>query len=191
MIQPIEKNGNSWLPIFSSLQRLQQAIRSNASYLQLKGRDFFGITRGAHVILNPGFEFGKELLPEEITRMLDGSIFRPTQTYVAEKETKVLVGQPAKYPHKLVSALSEYFATNLSIKRAYLVQFYNPEAGEKPHLLIGIDANENREKILGDAGLIASEVMGKDEPVDFMRASVTDPSQTLFANTKPFYQREE
>src|SRR5688572_28596949 len=78
-IQHIERDGISWLPIFSSLQRLQQFIRSESSYLQLKARDFFEITRGAHVVLNPGFDYGKEFIPQEITGLLDGSIFEPSQ----------------------------------------------------------------------------------------------------------------
>ena len=111
-IQHIEKDDISWLPIFSSLQRLQQFISSESNYLQLKARDFFEITRGAHIVLNPSFDYGKEFIPQEITEMLDGSIFKPTQTYVAQKETKVLIGQPANYPHKLAKALSEYFSGN-------------------------------------------------------------------------------
>jgi hypothetical protein len=188
-IQHIERDGIAWLPIFSSLQRLQQSLRSEANYLQFKARDFFEITRGAHVILNPGFDYGKEFVPQEIAGMLDGSIFKPTQTYVTPKDTKVLIGQPAKYPHELVKVLSEYFARNKSVNRAYLVLFHNPESGEKPHLLIGIDASGDWEKVFGDAGMIGSEVMGKEEPIDFIRLDQPGFSQRIINSTKPFYQK--
>jgi SseB protein C-terminal domain/SseB protein N-terminal domain len=188
-IQHIERDGKSWLPIFSSLQRLQQFIRSEAKYLQIKAKDFFEITRGAHIVLNPGFDYGKEFIPQEIAQMLDGSIFKPSQTYVAKKETKVLIGQPAVYPTKLVKALSEYFATNKFVDRAYLVQFHNPESGEPPHLLIGLDASGDWEKVLGDAGLIGSEVMGKDEIIDFMRLNSSNLSQHIINSSKPIYEK--
>ena len=188
-IQHFERDGIAWLPVFSSLQRLQQSVRSETSYLQLKARDFFEITRGAHVVLNPGFAYGKEFVPEEIAGMLDGSIFRPSQTYVAQKETKVLIGQPANYPHQLVKALSDGFARNKLVNRAYLVLFHNPETGEKPHLLISIDAGGDWEKIVGDAGMIASEVMGRDDPIDFMRLENSGLSQHITSSTKPFYQK--
>lgn len=188
-IQHIEKNGVAWLPIFSSLERLQQFLRSESNYLQFKTKDFFEITRGAHVILNPSFEYGKEFVPQEIAGMLDGSISKPSQTYVAKKETKVLIGQPANYPHKLVKALSEYFARNKFVNRAYLVWFHNPESGEKPHLLIGIDVSGNSEKVFGDASMIGSEVMGKNEMIDFIRLDNSGFSQHIVNSTKPFYQK--
>jgi hypothetical protein len=188
-IQHIEKDGKSWLPIFSSLPRLQQFIRSETKYLQLKAKDFFEITHGAHVVLNPNFDYGKEFIPQEIEQLLDGSIFKPSQTYVAKKETKVLIGQPAVYPTKLVKALSEYFATNKYVNRAHLVQFQNPESGEKPHLLIGIDASGDFEKVFGDAGVIGSEVMGKDEIIDFIRLDNSGFSQNIINSTKPIYQK--
>ena len=97
-IQSFERNGQAWLPIFTSLQRLQEYISSEANYLQLRGRNFFEITRGAYVMLNPGFPYGKEFFPEEIQQMLDGSIFQPVKTYTAQKDTQVLIGQPAVYP---------------------------------------------------------------------------------------------
>ncbi len=188
-IQHIEKDGISWLPIFSSLQRLQQFIPSESNYLQLKARDFFEITRGAHIVLNPNFDYGKEFIPQEIKGMLDDSIFKPTQTYIAQKETKVLIGQPANYPHKLAKALSEYFSGNKFVNRAYLVWFHNPESGEKPHLLISIDVSDNAEKIFGDAGMIGSEVLGKDEIIDFIRLDNSGLSQHIVTSAKPFYQK--
>lgn len=190
MIQQIEMNGKSCLPVFTSLQRLQQFIRSEARYLQLKARDFFEITNGAHVFLNPGFAYGKEFLPQEIAQMLDGSIFKPSQTHVTQKETQVLIGQPAVYPAKLVKALSDYFAGKKQVNRAYLVQFFNPETDEKPHLLIGIDAGTDYEKVVGDAGLISSEVMGKGEIIDFMRLGDSGLSRHMIEQARPFYEKK-
>lgn len=190
MIQPIEINGRTSLPIFTSLQRLQEFIRAETRYLQCKGRDFFEITRGAHVFLNPGLAYGKEFFPQEIAQMLDGSIFKPNQTYTAQKDTQVLIGQPAVYPTELVKALSDYFATRKQVKRAYLVQFFNPETDEKPHLLIGVDAGEDYKKVVGDAGLISSEVLGKGEIIDFMRLDNSGLSQHMVEKTKPFYEKK-
>jgi len=188
-IPSIQRDGQSWLPIFSSLQRLREFIRSDATYIQIKARDFFKITRGAYVILNPGSDYGKEFTPQEIECMLDGSIFQPDQVYVARKETRVLIGQPAVYPHKLVEALSEYFATNRRVNRAYLAQFFNPETDEKPHLLIGIEGSGDWERLVGEAGMVASEVMGSGEFVDFIRLDGNSGIARYMKSTKPFYRR--
>ena len=188
-IQSFERDGKTWLPIFSSLERLEQFIRSDSSYLQLHARDFFEITRGAYVILNPNFQYGKEFYPEEIEQMLDGSIFKPLQTFTAQKDTNVLIAQPALYPTELVKALSELFAKNRLINKAYLAQYFNPQADGKPHLLIGIDASGDWQTAIGDAGLIASEMIGKGETIDFIRLGRDGISEYMLKQTKPFYEK--
>lgn len=187
-IQSYERDGQVWLPIFTSLQRLEEYIHSTANYLQLRGRDFFEITRGAHVMLNPSFSYGKEFLPQEIEQMLDGSIFQPAKTYTAQKDTQVLIGQPAVYPTNLVKALSAYFATNPLVNKAYLALMSNPEE-EKPHLLIAIEGKGDWQKIVGDAGVIASETIGKGEVIDFMPINNSSLSKTVMRQSKPFYER--
>jgi hypothetical protein len=188
-IYTIERDGKPWLPIFSSLPRLQRSISSESTYVRLKAKNFFELTRGAYVVLNPGFDYGKEFVPQEINQLLDGSIFNPTQTIVATKDTQVLIGQPAFYPQKLVSALSEYFSTSRPVKRVYLTQLFNPESGEQPHLLIAVDLSDDREKVFGDAGMIASNVVGKDEYVDFMQLDNSEFSKHIISSTTPFYKK--
>ncbi len=187
-IQSFERAGQAWLPIFTSLQRLQEYIRSEANYLQLRGRDFFEITRGAYVMLNPSFPYGKEFFPQEIEQMLDGSIFQPVKTYTAQKDTQVLIGQPAVYPKELVKTLSAYFAKNPLVNKAYLALMSNPEE-EKPHLLIAIDGKGDWPKIVGEAGMIASETIGKGEVIDFMRLNNSSISKTVTRQSKPFYEK--
>jgi hypothetical protein len=187
-IQSLERDSKVWLPIFTSLQRLEEFIRSDSNYLQMRGRAFFEITRGANVLLNPNQEYGKEFLPQEIEQMLNGSIFQPSKTYTAQKDTKVLIGQPAVYPQELVKVLAAYFAKNPLVNKTYLALMSNPEE-EKPHLLIAIDGKGDWQKIIGDAGAIASEAIGKGEVMGFMRLNTSSLSQTLVRQSKPFYEK--
>jgi hypothetical protein len=187
-IQSFERDGKVWLPIFTSLQRLEEFIRSDSNYLRMRGKDFFEITRGANVLLNPNQEYGKEFFPQEIEQMLHGSIFQPTKTYTAQKDTKVLIGQPAVYPQELVKVLSAYFAKNPLVNKAYLALMSNPE-DDKPHLLIAIDGKGDWQKVIGDAGVIASEAIGKGEVIDFMRLNTSGLSQTVMRQSKPFYEK--
>lgn len=184
-----ERDGRTWLPIFTSLPLVEQYIRSESSYLQLKARDFFEITRGAFVFLNPGIEYGKEFFPQEIEQLLDGSIFQPTQSFTAQKATQVLVGQPAIYPHELVKTLAAYFEKNPRVSKAYLAQYHNPSVDEQPHLLIAIDGKGDWQQLLGDAGMIASEMIDKGEVIDFMRLDNSGLSKSIMSQSKPFYQR--
>jgi hypothetical protein len=72
--QAVEIEGKTWLPIFSSLPRLQAALDTERPYLRMAARTFLELTRGADILLNPGSDYGKQFLADEIARLLDGSI---------------------------------------------------------------------------------------------------------------------
>jgi hypothetical protein len=188
-ILSFQKDGKTWLPIFTSLERVEQYIRADSSYVQLKAKDFFEITRGAFVFLNPGFPYGKEFFPQEVEQLLDGSIFQPAQTYTTQQNTQILLGQPAEYPRELVKALAAYFEKNPRVNKAYLAQYHNPSADEKPHLLIAIDGKGDWQQLLGDAGMIASELIGKGEVIDFMHLDNSSLSKTITKQSQPFYKK--
>ena len=108
-LMSIDIEGKPYLPIFSSLQRLQSAIEEEVSYIAINSLEFLKMTQGAEIILNPGADFGKEFTQSEITSILDGSIWKPSESYVAKKDTQILLGQPSNYPHELVKELAKLF----------------------------------------------------------------------------------
>ena len=66
-----EQDGRKYLPVFSSIARMQEYIKEDSKYLSMVGRDLFDTTRGAPLILNPASEYGKQLAPHEIAQLLD------------------------------------------------------------------------------------------------------------------------
>jgi hypothetical protein len=187
-IRPVEVNGHDCLPVFSSLPRLQQFVDHEVGYVAMNALEFMKITRGAFLLLNPGSDYGKEFLPEEIASILDGTIWQPQSSYTAERDTQVLLGQPARYPAELVDVLGRVFAKFDSVRAAYLAHFFNPAQGDKPHTLIAIEAADHWEQIAAEAGMAANGVNVPDPPVDFVRL----PSSGLdsyFQNVEPFYRR--
>jgi hypothetical protein len=150
-IRPIEVNGHDCLPVFSSLGRLQRFIDREVGYAGMNALEFMKITRGAHLLLNPGSDYGKEFLPEEIASILDGSIWTPQQSYTTERETQVLLGQPARYPAELVDVLRRVFPKFGSVRAAYVAHFFNPAQDAKAHTLVAIDASERWDEIVAEA----------------------------------------
>jgi hypothetical protein len=147
------------------------------------------IALGSELILNPGSDYGKEFTREEIAGILDGSIWRSNQ-FTVEKATKVLLGQPARYPQVLVEALSRLFAGKKEVQAAYLAHFFNPAAGDKPHTLIGIEATGNWDRLVAEAGMVAANVDVPDPPVDFLRMTGKAGVEDYFHKScKPFYSK--
>ncbi len=65
------------IPVFTSTNRIfdKGIIKEEVPYLSLKGQDLFGVAKGATFILNPYSNYGKELIPEEIENLMDGTIY--------------------------------------------------------------------------------------------------------------------
>lgn len=65
------------IPVFSSTNRIfdKGVIKEDVRYLGINGQDLFGVAKGSTFILNPYSDYGKELIPEEIENLLNGTIY--------------------------------------------------------------------------------------------------------------------
>jgi hypothetical protein len=120
---------------------------------------------------------------------VDGSIFRPGETWTAKGGEQVLLAQPAQYPHELVRALRSFFTNKPIVRAAYLAQMHMPSSGDPPHVVIGVDAGGDLPSIAGEVGLIAREVLGESEFVDLIPIGQGPISEYMTAQTEPFYVR--
>ena len=68
---------NGQIPIFTSTNRIfdKGIIKEEVAYMSLKGQDLFGVAKGATFILNPYSHYGKELIPQEIENLMNGTIY--------------------------------------------------------------------------------------------------------------------
>ncbi|MCT4637686.1 MAG: SseB family protein [Bacteroidales bacterium] len=68
---------NGYIPVFTSANRIfdKDVVKESKSLVSMKGQDLFAVTNGATFVLNPYSEYGKELIPEEIEALMDGTIF--------------------------------------------------------------------------------------------------------------------
>jgi len=189
-IQSIEHNGKPYIPVFTSLQRLQLVLSGEAAYLGINALELMKLTKGAELFLNPGSAYGKEFTKEEIASIVDGSIWLPSERYVVQKEVKVMIGQPKEYPEELVQALSRFFKTKKAVKRAWLAHIFNPDDGQPPHTLIAIDVQAGFDEISAEAGIVVRNVKIQSPPVDFMPITGKGGIENHFLNgDKPFYIR--
>jgi hypothetical protein len=190
-IRNIDWNGKPVIPIFSSLVRLQANLQYEVGYIALNALKFMEITQGSDLLLNPGSDYGKEFTKEEIASILDGSIWQPSESFVAKKDTQIMIGKPANYPNDLVEALSRLFKKTKEVKRAFVAHFFNPEQDEKPHTLIAIEVNGNWKSIVASAGMVARDVPSPDPPVDFIQITGKEGLADYFLREcKPFYERK-
>ena len=190
-LRHMERDGKTYLPIFTSLRRLEAVLPDKATYLRMNAREFLKLTRGATLLLNPGSAYGKEITPEEAASFADGSIWQPENSRTVARDTQVLLGQPARYPTELTTALARFFKTKKQVKRAWLAHFHDPSRDEGAHTLVAIEAAGDFAALSAETGIVARNIVVPDPPVDIV--AITDegsPFENYFLKqTKPFYAR--
>jgi hypothetical protein len=183
---------NGQIPLFTSTNRIfdKGIVKEQVPFMAIKGQDLFDFTRGATFIINPYSDYGKELIPQEIERLLNGTIFEQNNEMIIQSETEVQIGQPANYPDKLVNGLKSLFKNRPIIKAAYLAAIKMDKNENLPHLVIAIDLEGELKDISKEAGLLAEKYLDKNEIVDFMQIDNKGGISDYFINqTKPFYER--
>jgi len=182
------------IPVFTSTDRIfdKGIVKEQMSYMALKGEDLFINTKGATFVLNPYSDYGKELLPDEIQRVLDGTIFTQSHNEVViEEDTDVQIGQPAEYPTEIVESLRIVFSGSSVVKKAYLGWIYDASSGLPPHYIFALEADGDVKEVVHQAGFTAKEHLSPEEIVDFIQIDVNDTNglSAYFINqTTPFYE---
>jgi len=181
-----------YLPIFSSVKRMQAMIKGPSTYLKFKGRNFFEMTRGEKVFLNPGSEMAKGFTPREISDLLDGSIFQPRQRVKVDENTEVLVGQPSDYPAELVKNLFDLFTQDTLVRAAYLVLVAGSTAtaSGKSHFMVGIDVEGDWDRILADVTKTVKPADAAKIAVDFIQIDETPICKYMTTQVGAFYRRD-
>lgn len=187
-----EKNdGTPVIPFFTSLEALQLALQEESKFVALPAKSFFEMTLGSFLVLNPASAYGKEFFPNEIEALLESGMNQMPTTRVVQKETKVLLGQPANFPSEMVSALTALLAKHSVVKAAYLCLMHDASASEKPSLVVGFEGEGDLTQAMKEAGSVAADTAPNGELVDFAVLNRGDSglSEYMFKSVKPFYER--
>lgn len=187
----VREDGSPVIPFFTSLTALHRSIEQEVTYMALPARSLFEITKGSPLVLNPKSSYGKEFFPNEIEALLAEGVNQLPKQRVAYKATKVLLGQPAEYPSKMVDSLTALLSKHSDVKAAYLALMHDPSQDAKPHLVVGIEVDGEIEHVIHEAGVVASDSAPSGSPVDLMRVERGDLglSEYFVREVKPFYER--
>lgn len=171
------KDGSQYLPVFSSLARMQEFVKEESKYLAVKGRALLDVTRGGPIILNPASQYGKELSPQEVQQLLDGY---PSGGQI---NTGAVV-----YPAELTAALTALFAARPEVETAWMIQV--TFAGQPPHPLVGVETTGDWPSLV-QAIQTAAENAAQGTVFDVQRVDPRNPTDLANAllQAPPFYQR--
>lgn len=180
------------IPFFTALPRIfeKNVIKEQVPYLELKAADLFNLTKGATLVLNPFSDFGKELVPEEIAQVMDGSILGQGLREVAvPRDTQVRIGQPSVQPTAMLDKLIEVFSNRDDVNAAYLAVVDMPESGTQPRFLIAMDISGDRQAIFEETGRTAQQFIKQGESIDIMQIAPENGISVYFKDQQPFFKK--
>jgi hypothetical protein len=186
-----EKNdGTPVTPFFSSLDALRRSLKEEVSFLAMPARNFFEIVKGKTLVLNPASSHGKEFFPHEVEALLSSGINHLAAQRTVQKETQVLLGQPANYPTTMVNALKAFLPRHANVHAAYLCLMQEPGPDSTPSFVVGFKGSGDIKLAMKEAGVVAADTAQPGTPVDFVEIIEGEPGiSTYLKSVEPFYQR--
>jgi hypothetical protein len=113
------KDDIDWIAFFSAPKRVYHATQADHAVAPEAARKLFEQFPGSGFVLNPGSDYGKYFLPDEISRLLAGD-FRRDGAVEVPAGTRLLLGMPADYPNELALAIKAALADMPEVSAAYL-----------------------------------------------------------------------
>ncbi|MDT8718003.1 enhanced serine sensitivity protein SseB [Clostridium sp. 19966] len=105
-----------------------------------------------------------------------------------EKDTKILLGQPANYPDEMVKALTEFFKEHKEVNSCYLFWAHR-EDENNGNLLLVVDFTGNKDELFPRIAAVAQNYLGQDEYIDMISIG-TDFGKNVVKDVKPFYKKK-
>lgn len=187
----IIKMKNGKIPFFSSKEKIfdNDIIKEGVTYISLRGRDFFKITKGETLILNPYSKSSKEFLSEEIEDILSGSMpGMDIQPLVIKNHSEIIIGLPAERPKEMIESIKSYCEKIPEIESVYLALFQIPEKNAKPHTLIAVEAEGNFHEIFGDLEQVIKPYLNPGDILD-MTPLKGSSFESYFTTIDPIYRK--
>jgi len=119
---------------------------------------------------------------------LDGTIFQPQERHVIERATKIMIGQPAKYPTKLVESLQRLYTKLPKVRAAYLAQYFDPSRDKGAWIAGGPRYSRRLGQHCIESGICAQGLTPDHHHIDFVQLRQSG-LQGHFSQTKPFYKQ--
>jgi hypothetical protein len=187
----IEEDGELVLPVFTSREKFDEIIQAKYPYVKIPVEMLLEMAgTDTPWMLNPFTGLSKKIIGEELETMMDGRILHYFFEQLSDEEKEsILTEQIVEIPEGLMERLRSCLKKFPSVRKAYLVNIYNPSASGYPFPLVALDVDDLEEGLtqkvfeaINQRGDQQVEVMILDDAIPLSNSIVND--------TRPFYFRE-
>lgn len=153
---------------------------------------------GANFVLNPGSDYGREIMEEDVQAMLAGDFAKAAESddFAAdggfdqeEEALPQVVGRPSPQPTHLVKPLVKLFGGLREVRAVYLAQSLFPDAQGLKRLVIGIECDGDIDVVLDHVGEVLDDVAKPSDVIDFVPVPGSPLDGYFAKDNQPIYRR--
>jgi hypothetical protein len=108
-------------PFFTAPSRARTWFNGDHIVAPERTRELFTRHPDSSFMLNPGSDYGKEFVPNEVKRLLAGDLGEGVDEIEIPADQQVLLGHPREIPAELIAALAREFAATPAVRGAWLM----------------------------------------------------------------------
>ena len=182
----IELDGNSFVPVFTSVTQLERFRPEGGGYMRIHGRALSAIAPpDVGVAVNPGGDLSLALTPEQLAGLATAE--------PGDSEAEYLIGQPREEPTELLDAMARFAEGRPQVQAAYRALLVRRRAAEPEHV-IGLELRPGADaQPVIDAAAEAAREAGVERLALLPLQPGVEAGQIgrfLLGKTEPFWSRE-
>ncbi|GAM12828.1 enhanced serine sensitivity protein SseB C-terminal domain-containing protein [Mesobacillus selenatarsenatis] len=184
----IEEDGELILPVFTSWEKFDAIIQSEYPYVKIPAELLLEMA-GTDIpwVLNPFTGLSKKISSEELETMKDGRILHYFFEKLSDEEKKrILTEQIVELPEGVMERLRSCLKNFPAVRKAYLVNIYNPSAAGHPFPLVALDVDDLEEGLTQEVFEAINQQV--EQQIEVMILDDAIPlASSIVEDTRPFY----
>ncbi len=145
----LDIDGELVLPVYLSMDKFVTIFPDNQPYLRMSAQRLIQLLEpDASLIVNPGFDISKKIIPEEIETLRDRRILSYFFDQLSpEKKQRYLESQMKPLSVSTKNILIELLKRFPMVRSAYLTNLFDPVTDDQPYVLVGLELESRDEKM--------------------------------------------
>lgn len=187
----IEEDGELILPVFTSWEKFDAIIQSEYPYVKIPAELLLEMA-GTDIpwVLNPFTGFSKKIICKELETMKDGRILHYFFEQLSDEEKeRILTEQIVELPEGVMERYRSCLKKVPSVRKAYLVNIYNPTSAKRPFPLVALDVDDLEEGLTQEV-FDALNQQGEEQVEVLILDDAIPLASSIVEDTRPFYFRE-
>lgn len=187
----IEEDGELVLPVFTSWEKFDGIIQSEYPFVKIPA-DLLLEMAGTELswVLNPFTGLSKKIIREELETMKDGRILHYFFEQLSDEEKeRILTEQIVELPEDGMERFRSCLKKFPNIRKAYLVNIYNPSSAKRPFSLVALDVDDLEEGLTQEV-FDAINQQGEEQVEVLILNDALPLASSIINDIRPFYFRE-